>query len=130
MYAPLIQSAKTKKRYKHGPYEAAFLEQIVAEGPVGYEFIMVVFEEGATDPFLFVTSERNDPVAGSEFWPEIGLGPDMLPDDLGKSHFLCIFDEHGHHNLGDSNDWGNAEKFEVAALQILTQRLGGTPVAV
>ena len=127
MYAPVIESAHTKKRYKFGRYEAAFLDQIVAEGPIGYEFIVAVFEESATDPFLFVTSERNDPSAGLEMFRELGIEEDMAPVAQGESHFLCVFDESGHRNLGDSNDWGDAEKFETAALRILTERLGGTP---
>jgi hypothetical protein len=129
MYVPVVQSARTKKRYKFGPYEAAFLDQIVAEGPIGYEYIIVVFEQGATDPFLFVTSERNDATAAREFFQELELDPDMMPQEQGESHFLCLFDEQGHSNFGDSNDWGDAEKFEAAALKILTERLGEKPVA-
>lgn len=112
MYAPVVKSAKAKKRYRCGSYEAAFLEQIVAEGRIGYEFIIVVFQQGATDPFLFVTSERN-----------------ALPMS-GKSHYLCLFDKEGHYTLRDSDDWGDAEKFETAALEILAKKLGATPVVV
>lgn len=130
MYAPLVQSATPRSRYKYGQYEAVFLEKIVAEGPIEYEFIIVVIEQGATDPFLFVTSERNDPAASAKVLEEMGLPRDMISTTEGESHFLCVFDKSGHHNLGDSNDWGDAEKFEVAALEILTQRLGGTPVTV
>jgi|1185.fasta_scaffold627588_2 hypothetical protein len=130
MYAPVIQSATAKKRYKCGPYEAVLLDQIVAEGSIGYEFIIVVFKEGATDPFLFVTSERNDPDAGAELFREMEIEPEMDPVDKGKSHFLCLFDEQGHFNLGDSDDWGDVEKFEAVALKILADRLGETPVVI
>lgn len=131
MYAPIVQSARTVKRYQCGPYEAAFLDQVIAaEGSVEYEFIIVVFEKGATDPFLFVTSEKNDPMAAAKLFQELGLEPDMMPIDRGASHFLCIFDKNGHHNLGDSNDWGESEKFEMAALKILTERLGEMPIIV
>jgi len=132
MYAPVIKSAQTRRRYKFGRYEAAFLDQIVAEEivKIGYEFMIVVFEENATDPFLFVTSERNDPEASAKGFQELGIDPEMISADKGESHFLCLFDKHGHHNLGDSNDWGDEEKFEAAALRILTERLGERPVVV
>ncbi|MBI3610876.1 MAG: DUF4062 domain-containing protein [Nitrospirae bacterium] len=128
MYAPAFQSARTKRRYKFGLYGAAFLDQIVAEGPIRYEFIIVVFEENATTPFLFVTSERSDPEADAELFRKLGIEPDMVPMGQGECYFLCMFDEQGHHNIGKSNDWSDAEKFEVAALKILTERLGKTPV--
>ncbi len=130
MYAPVIRSARTRKRYKFGPYEAAFLDQIVAEGSIEYDFIIVVFEEKATDPFLLVTSERNDPGADAQLLQDLGLDPDMMADENGATHFLCLFDEQGHQNFAGSSDWGDADKFEAAALRILTQRLGGTPMAV
>ena len=130
MYAPIIHSAKTTKKYQFGKYEAAFLEQIIAEGPIGYEFMIVVFEQGATDPFLFVTSERNDPGANAELAKELGLESEELPQQEGESHFLCLFDEGGHRNFGDSNDWGNRAKFESEALRILEHRLGAKPIAI
>jgi hypothetical protein len=130
MYAPVVNSARTKKRYMCGPYEAAFLDLIVAEGPIGYEFIIVVFEQQATAPFLFVTSEKNDHGAEADIFQELGLEPDMLSLKTGKSHFLCLFDKTGHHNLGDSDEWGDAGKFELAALKILAEQLGETPVVV
>jgi len=129
MYAPVIKSAHTRKRYKFGRYEAAFLDRIVSE-EIGYEFIIVVFEGKNADPFLFVTSERNDSDANAESFRELGLDPETLSAEKSESHFLCLFDKHGHHNFGDSNDWGDAEKFEVAALRILTEQLGEAPIVV
>jgi hypothetical protein len=90
----------------------------------------VLAKDRATDPLLLVTSERNDPGAASDIFQELGLEPDLFPTDEGESHFLCLFDEQGHHNLGNSNDWGDAEKFEVAALKILSKWLGEIPVIV
>ena len=36
----------------------------------------------------------------------------------------------GHLNFGDSDDWGDLEKFEAAALKMLADQLGETPVVV
>lgn len=126
MYAPNIKTAKTIKRYKAEGYSAAFVGDIKSEQGIQYEFIIVVFEGESPDPFLFVTSERNDPEASRKLLAEIGLESLDDPDPVqqGGSHFLCVFDERGHSNLGDSNDWGNAGKFEQAALEYLQKKLG------
>ena len=42
----------------------------------------------------------------------------------GGSHFLCVFDEIGHHNLGSSNDWGELIPFTKRAFEIARERLG------
>lgn len=109
-------------------YEAAFLDQIVAEGPIGYAFIIVVFEERATDPFLFVTSEKNNPEAGAEIFHELGLEPDTMLVETGRSHFCAYATKEAHHSLGDSDDWADQEKFEIAAFKIFAEQLVETPV--
>jgi hypothetical protein len=103
------------------------MDQISALGTIRYEFMMVVFEKGATDPLLFVTSELNDPSSDPEMLEELGMEPEDFPQ--GASHFLCVFDESGHHNMGDSDEWGDIGKFEAAALKLLVQRLGHRVVA-
>jgi hypothetical protein len=129
MNAPVIRSANRAKGYRVGRYEAALLNHIESDGSIGYEYIVAVFEPGAPDPFLFVTSERNDPVAAAGFLAELGLDPEDIADEQPGSHFLCVFDEAGHGNLGKSDDWADQAKFEAAALAILRDRLGADPVA-
>jgi hypothetical protein len=63
-----------------------------------------------------------------DIFRELGLDQDVTFSAHGESHFLCVFDEQGHHNLGDSNEWADPEKFEAAALKILAERLGEYPV--
>lgn len=130
MFAPLIQSARPRRRYKYDRFDIAFLEEIVTLGLTEYEFIFAVFEEGATTPFLFVTSERKIASGDDTDWEDLGLSEDDFPLEEGGSHFLCIFDTGAHYNYGDSNDWADANKFEAAALEILADRLGGIPFAV
>ena len=126
MYAPIIRSAQVVRRYRAGAHQAVLFEEVDAEGPVGYEYIVAVFEPGVRDPGLFVTSERNDPEAAADLMREMGLEPEE-PDPTQGSHFLCVFDERGHHNFGHSDDWGDLAKFEEAALRVLADRLGAAP---
>jgi hypothetical protein len=126
MYAPIVRSARTIRRYRAGRYEAALFTDIEAEGSIGYEYLVAVFEPGIRDPFLLVSSERNNPAADAEFLRELGLEPQDI-DTSNGSHFLCVFDEEGHHNLGPSDEWADLEAFEKAALRVLAQRLGETP---
>ena len=46
------------------------------------------------------------------------------------SHFLGMFDENGHSNFGNREDWGDAARFEAEALEILAERLGARAVEV
>jgi hypothetical protein len=126
MYAPIIRSAHTARRYRAGGYEAALLTDIEAEGSIEYEYIVAVFEPGVRDPFLLVTSERNDPEEATAVLRELGMETQDFDGDDG-SHFLCVFDESGHSNLGPSDDWADIDRFEEAALRIVAERLGETP---
>jgi hypothetical protein len=136
MYAPRVESARTRKRYDLGEYEATLLDQVRSAGSVEYEFIMPVFRKGEDQPFLLVAAEKNDPAGADELLKELGIdAADLAPasDAAEGSHFLCLFDGEGHANLGSSNDWGDADKFEAEALRIVAEKLGegadavGTP---
>lgn len=112
MYAPVVQSASPAKKYTIADNRAVFFDNIVPKGRIRYSYIVAVFAKDDTEPFLFITAEKND----------TKLAP--------GSDFLCLFDEGGHHNLGSSDDWGDAAKFEAQALEILRKRLGANPVEV
>ncbi len=127
MYVPLIKSAVPRKRYRFERHEAHFLERVVPAGSIEYEYIIVVFGDGAEQPLMFVTSEKNNPGANLEMLRELGIEQNELPSTEGQSHHLCLFDAQGHHNLGASDDWGDATKFEARALQLLTETLGSLP---
>lgn len=118
MYAPVVRSARSRRQYRIGDRRAALLDEIVADGGIGYEYLVAVFEPGGDEPFLLVSSERNrrhDPL--------------RTDPGAGASHFFCFFDEQGHHNMGDSDDWGDPDLFEAEALRFLERRLGA-PVEV
>ncbi len=127
MYAPMVKSARTVRRYRWAQYEAVFLDQVVSLGSIQYEFIMAVFEQGKTAAFLYVTSERNAYPFAPESPSKSGQEPGSSSSTTEASYFLCLFEGNTHHNLGLSSDWGDAHKFEEAAFRILAERLGSAP---
>lgn len=106
-YAPRFQSATCKKRYDLGSgLEARLYVDVVPAGPVEYEFVMAIFKEGSKTPFLSVTSEKNS-----------------LAEMGGGSHFLCVFDDKGHHNYGSSAEWADEDAFCDKAMELVNERL-------
>lgn len=84
---------------------------IKSAGRMQYQFLFVVSEKDKQEPVLIVSSEKNS--------MQKRLG--------GASHFLGLFDEHGHTNLGHSDDWGNLEMFFTKALELVEKHLGIRP---
>lgn len=107
LYAPTYQSATTLQQYPLGQYTLELLGNIQSDGLIEYGYIMTVTAPGQKDHCLFVTTEVN-PFA-------------VDPED--GSHFLCVFDDNGHSNLGDSNEWVDREKFSAEATRIIQERL-------
>ena len=123
---PIIKSARTRRRYDFGEYEAVFLDLIENDSQtmVQYEFIIPVFRKGDKRPCLFITSERNDP-GPADFLKELGMAEsDFATEPDEGSHFLCMFEGDRHFNFGHSNDWSDPGKFEAEALQRLARKLG------
>ena len=114
MYRPAILSAIPKKYFAVGHYRAVFLQDIVSDGLIQYEYIIEVSKQDDFFPCLYITSERRD--SGDEN----DGGNDL--NDL-DSHFLCLFQNDKHLNYSSSNDWADADKFEQEAITILTEML-------
>ncbi|HXE52717.1 MAG TPA: hypothetical protein VN541_06860, partial [Tepidisphaeraceae bacterium] len=74
-----------------------------------YAYMVIVFETATKQPVLFVASEVNG--TAKEFG--------------GGSHFLGVFEEKGHINMGSSDDWGDPRKFFPKAMQIAKDRFLG-----
>jgi hypothetical protein len=108
MYSPHIKSAKPLLRYRLPPYTFVLLGEIESIGLIGYLYLLIAMKDDEKAPSLFVSAEVNSTV------DKCG----------GGSHFLCIFDPEGHHNLGHHNQWANLDIFAAKALEIATQRLG------
>lgn len=103
MYAPAIDSATPLHRYDLGEYEAVLLGKIKSRGAIEYLFILAVFRQGV--PCLFVTSEVNGMSLGN------------------GSHFLCVFQDDTHVNMGASDEWSILERFESKALELAGKHL-------
>ena len=104
---PSIESAEVLCRYRLGPYGASLFGDIESSGSVHYLYVLALIEVAQEEVSLYVTSEVN------ELAQELG----------GGSHFLCVFNNEGHHNLGNSDDWADLERFATKALSLAGEML-------
>ena len=113
VYRPLIKSANPLLRYRMDPYTFVLLGEIESLGVIEYLYILFAIKDEEDAPDLFVASEVNARAKS--------LG--------GGSHFLGVFDQNGHTNMGSSDQWANLDIFAARALEIDTARLGleGSP---
>lgn len=105
---PPIESAESKQRYQIGRHTAILLGDIVPAGRIEYRYIMAVFDADTQEPFFFVASEGNR----------------MVKRFGGGSHFLCTWEDEGHFNHGDSDDWADESKFVTEALRLAKAKCG------
>ena len=105
----MIESATLRERVPLGEEHLALLyDQVVSAGSIEYRFVVVVFAHDAEAPCLFVTSEVNAMAA------ELG----------GGSHFLCVFADDTHFNLGNDDAWADPDRFFSESLRVAAERLG------
>ncbi len=100
-------------RYRLDPYTFVLLGDIESLGVIEYLYILFAIKDDENAPDLFVASEVNA----------------MAKSLGGGSHFLGVFDQAGHGNMGAADQWANLDIFAAKALEIATARLGleGTP---
>ncbi|RMG61685.1 MAG: hypothetical protein D6722_19315 [Bacteroidetes bacterium] len=128
MYGPAVKSANRLRSYQSASYEAILLDQIQAEGSIQYQFLLAVFEGNAQNPFLILSSEKSNPLAGFDLKDFLGEdeeddSPAVVP---GTTYFFCYFEGDRHVNLGSSPEWADVQKFEKRALALLQEKLGET----
>ncbi len=110
-YMPLVESMNRVGAAPLGEKHLVVLfDQIRATGMVQYAFILAVFDKQTQNPVYFVASEVNSMAA------ELG----------GGSHYLGVFDDSGHANMGSSDDWGDPRKFFARAMRLATERFGAS----
>ena len=108
-YTPAIVSANRFQDIALGLNHTMLLfDNIQSEGDIQYAFLLGVFDNVTQEPVYFVSSEVNALAAA------IG----------GGSHYLCIFDDTGHGNLGGSDDWGDPDKFFPQAVHLAAEHFG------
>jgi hypothetical protein len=103
-YFPAIGTASPIQEFPIGLCTAVLLGDIESLGGIEYTHILAVYDP-AGSPVLFVTAERN-----------------IFSDS--DSHFLCLFDNRGHHNFDNSPDWADRDRFLLRALPIASEALG------
>jgi hypothetical protein len=110
-YMPLVESMD---QLDGGPlgdsHFGVLFGNIKSAGMVQYTYLFIVYKKGEELPLLIVASEVNG------FRDKAG----------GGSHFLGLFDGSGHANLGDSDEWGDVDKFRKA-LKVVEKQLGVRP---
>lgn len=74
---------------------------------IKYEYYMDVFEKHSDDKLFTVTSELNS----------------FDDEPNNESYFLCMFKDGRHSNFDASNDYGDIEKFEKAAIHLIEKQL-------
>ena len=107
---PSIESAEVLRRHRLGPYGASLFGDIESSGSVQYLYVLALIELDQEEVSLYITSEVND----------------LAQEFGGGSHFLCVFNNEGHHNLGDSDDWADLERFATKALSLAGELLDVT----
>lgn len=122
---PDITKSDPIRVFRLGDHLALLLEKPkpIAEGAAAgmIDFVYALVVMTATkqpDLVCIVTSEKS----GKELRK---MAKETTEFDQSLHPFLCIFDQTGgHHNLGDSPDWENQDKFTTRALVIARERLG------
>lgn len=104
MKVPHIKTAIPRRRYQLGSFMATVLAEVESDDPVDYRFIMALVEDGAQQPVLFVTSERNPP-------QQRAAGGYRLRVILGNQS----------KDMGSSDDWGDLEQFAMNGLGIVAK---------
>jgi hypothetical protein len=116
-YMPSVKSLKYLDGAALGKKHVGILYgDIKSDGLVQYLFIFHIyyrFKKVEDPPLFIISSEENM----------------MQEGPGGGSHFLCVFDDDGHSNLGQSNDWGNRGKFFKKAVEVAEMKLGLKPSA-
>jgi hypothetical protein len=108
-YAPAIESLNRICDAPLGPDHTVLLfDQIKGSGQVEYALLLGVFNNQSEQPVYFVASELNS----------------MREQLGGGSHFLGVFDDEGHANLGSSDDWGDPKNFFPEAVRIAKKHFG------
>ena len=104
-YAPAIESAHQRQKFRVGRYTVILFDQIVSSGPAKYLYLVIALDD-SHHTRLYVTAEVNP----------------MAKRFGGGSHFLGVFDGTSHVNHGSSDEWADGEKFLGRAVQLIREK--------
>ena len=107
MQRPKIDTAVPQHRYQIGEYSATLLGEIASSDPKEYKYILAVIADGAQQPKLYVTLEKNRGQAARE-----------------GSHCMRMLGEGLDQEVGSSDQWRSADDFASTAIAVVMQLLG------
>ena len=123
-YEPPIFKANEVKRIPllTGRHTAILLNNISAGGSILYRFILCVIENDTQEPCFYVASELSTANATRMQYILAMSGKwDEAEKEGSISYCLGIFPGSGHENHGFSEEWGDQEEFERAAMKIVEE---------
>ncbi|TET39371.1 MAG: hypothetical protein E3J72_00655 [Planctomycetota bacterium] len=100
---PMIKDATRVKQIEFENHGAVLLKDIVAEGGIGYLYILMIMNLETKEIPLVVAAETNE-----------------FSDDL----FFCAFTPEGHVNYGPHPEVLDIEEFERQAVELVISNLG------
>ncbi|NJK91203.1 MAG: hypothetical protein HC904_04815 [Blastochloris sp.] len=113
-YAPIIESARAVLRMELAGHVAVLLGDIQSDTAIIYRHLFIVYGFDV-QPCYVVASETHAEALQSEPAP----------------YFLGVFDENGHANYGNAQDWEDQDRFLGRAVRMAWDRLNrpspGTP---
>ncbi len=109
MDRPKFGTAVPQRRYQVGEYNAVVLGDIESTDDIDYTYILAVIVEGATNPKLYVTLERNRGPRAQE-----------------GSHRMRVVGENISEEIGSSDQWKTPDAFAATALAVVINLLALT----
>ena len=109
MERPKFDTAVPQRRYQVGEYNAVVLGNIETSDEVEYQYILAVVVEGATNPKLYVTLEKN-----------------RGPDAREGTHRMRVVGENINEEIGSSDQWETPDAFAATALAVAMKLLALT----
>lgn len=106
MDRPQFTTAIPQHRYQIGEYTAVLLGDIEATDGKLYHYILAVVVEGAKQPKVYVTLEKNRGPAAQE-----------------GSHLMRVIAEGLNQEIGSSDQWRRPDEFAAGAIAVVMKLL-------
>lgn len=94
MESPKFETAVPKRRYQVGGFRVVLLGDVQSRDSNHYQYILAFVPEGSQEPFLYITSEKNQGESAAE-----------------GSHRIRIVAPHDARVLGANDRWSDIELF-------------------
>lgn len=108
-YFPPVRDARVVRRYDGGTHEVLLLTDVKCGGIIRCTHLLVALRKGEKEPSYVIAAEVNNL---------------RSPGDDSGSHFLGCYPGSGHINHGCSNEWGDLDRFDEKAREVMSEALG------